>query len=114
MKAELKKTSKTSPRFRELKETVRRLGQQLASTREKKFWNDAKKELHEKNIERMNSGQGPVYVNNKKMKELIQEKRIQYRKKTGTLKKYEKKMKKIKNRGGKNSARNLLGIDPES
>ncbi|KAE9552204.1 hypothetical protein FO519_004585 [Halicephalobus sp. NKZ332] len=114
LKTELKKTSKTDPKFQGMKEMTRRLGQQLASTREKKFWNDTKKELHEKNIERMNSGQGPVYVNNKKIKEIVHEKRLQHRKKVGTLNKYEKKMKKVKSRGGKNSARNLLGIDPES
>lgn len=70
------KGAKNKKEKEKIKDLVGRLKSQQKSVEERDLWRETKNELLSSNIERMNHGFKPVFVNNKQMKERFKEKKL--------------------------------------
>lgn len=76
-----------------LRNTIRDIENQLRSADETNAEIEAKAELREQNIRRMNEGMKPIYLNRKKLQTKVMEKRFEKIKSKGSIKTYLKKRK---------------------
>ena len=84
-----------------MKDLLGRLKNQQNTVEERDLWRQTKNELLTNNIERMNQGLKPVFVNNKQMKERFKAKKLDKIEETVGKKGLEKYLKKKERRESK-------------
>ncbi|KAI6186841.1 RRNA biogenesis protein RRP36 [Aphelenchoides besseyi] len=92
-KAYRKELKEDAERAEQIRESARKLENQLRTADEINAELEAKSEIRQENIKRMNEGKRPIYLNAKQMKTKIMEKRFDKVKAKGNVKGYLKKRK---------------------
>ncbi|KAI6213787.1 RRNA biogenesis protein RRP36 [Aphelenchoides besseyi] len=92
-KAYRKEVGEDGERAEQIRESARKLENQLRTADEINAELEAKSEIRQENIKRMNEGKRPIYLNAKQMKTKIMEKRFDKVKAKGNVKGYLKKRK---------------------